>query len=382
MPYKRPTLTELRERNRNFIKTSLTSIGQLLRMSVLYVMGDVVAGMSYLHYGYLDYIAKQSNPATATDEWLVAWGALKNKTRKTATAATCTTVAFTGTSGSTVKSGSLLNRSDGYQYTLDAEVTIGTDGTGTGAITAVLPDPTDDSTGGGDDGNADSGTELTLDTAVDGVDSTVTCSVAISGGEDIEEEETFRSRVLLAFQNTPQGGSDADYREWALDVSSVTRAWVSPRILGGGTVGIYIMTDGDSTTNDGGFPTGTDGVSSSETQYAAKVATGIQLTVADYIYSLRPTTAVVYVCSPIKTSIDFTFSGLSDATSTTTTAINAAINNIFFENGEPGGKIYLSDINAAIADIDDTDGFIMTSPTANIALDTGEMPVIGTITYE
>lgn len=382
MPYKRPTLTELRERNRNFIKTSLTSIGQLLRMSVLYVMGDVVAGMSYLHYGYLDYIAKQTNPATATDEWLVAWGALKSITRKTATAATCATVAFTGTRGSTIASGTVLNRSDGYQYTLDAEVTLGTDGTGTGAITAVLPDASDDSTGGGDDGNADSGTELTLDTAVDGVDSTVTCSVAISGGEDIEAVETFRSRILLAYQNTPQGGSDADYKEWALAVASVTRAWVSPRILGGGTVGIYIMTDGDSTTNDDGFPTGTDGVSSGETQYAAKVATGIQLTVADYIYSLRPTTAVVYVCSPIKKSVNFTISGLSDATSTTTTAITAAINDIFFENSEPGGKIYLSDINAAIADIDDTDGFIITSPTANISLDTGEMPVIGTITYE
>jgi uncharacterized phage protein gp47/JayE len=34
------------------------------------------AGMSHLHYAYLDYIALQTNPFTATDEWLAGWMAL------------------------------------------------------------------------------------------------------------------------------------------------------------------------------------------------------------------------------------------------------------------------------------------------------------------
>ena len=59
-----------------------------------------------------------------------------------------------------------------------------------------------------------------------------------------------------AFQEKPQGGSDADYKKWALAVSGVTRAWVEPRLMGAGTVGVYIMIDPDgSTSNTVGFPT-------------------------------------------------------------------------------------------------------------------------------
>ncbi|MEI7000453.1 baseplate J/gp47 family protein, partial [Klebsiella pneumoniae] len=90
----------------------------------------------------------------------------------------------------------------------------------------------------------------------------------------------FRSRGLLAYQNPLQGGSDADYKKWALAVSGVTRAWVKRRIMGAGTVGVYIMCDGSDTTNNG-FPVGTDGVSQLE-EWGAIKATGDQGRVADY----------------------------------------------------------------------------------------------------
>lgn len=381
MPYSRPTLTELRTRNQTVIKTGLEKIGALLRFANMRVLGDVSAGMSYLHYGYLDWIAKQSNPYTATDEYLAAWAALVNVYRKSATAAQGPAMTFTGTAGRTIPAATVLNRSDGYQYTLDAEVTIGASGSITGAITAVLPDTSTDSTGGGEDGNADAGTTLTLDVAIPGVDTIVTATSPITGGADIEEEEVFRSRMLSAYQETPQGGSDADYKKWALAVPGVTRVWVARRLLGAGTVGIYIMLDGDSKTNDSGFPTGKDGVSSSEIQYSAAVATGDQLAVADAIYSLQPGTAVVYVCSPVKTAVNFTLSGLSSADDDTKSRIESAINTVFFNNGKPGGTVDLSDIQAAIAGISGTAGFLITSPSTNITMGTGMMPVLGTVTY-
>ena len=381
MPYSRPTLTELRERNQNTIKTGLEKIGALLRFANMRVLGDVTAGMSYLHYGYIDWIAKQSNPYTATDEWLAAWAALVSVYRKSANAATGKSVPFTGTAGDTIAADQVLNRSDGYQYTVDSEVTIGSDGTATGTITAVLPDTSTDSTGGGADGNADAGTVLTFDEAISGIDSTVTLTVAITGGTDIEDEEVFRSRMLSAYQEKPQGGSDADYKKWALAVSGVTRAWVTRRLMGAGTVGVYIMLDSDDSSNDSGFPTGTDGISSSETQYTSGFATGDQLTVADAIYSQQPGTAVVYICSPVKTLVPFTLSGLSSVDDSVKTEIETAINTVFFNDGEPGGTIYLSDIQAAIAGIDGTEGFLMVSPTTNIVMGTGGLPVLGTITY-
>jgi uncharacterized phage protein gp47/JayE len=196
--------------------------------------------------------------------------------------------------------------------------------------------------------------------------------------------------MLLAYQSTPQGGANSDYVEWALAVPGVTRAWITPKLAGAGTVGVYIMLDGDDVTNDGGFPVGTDGIATNEV-YTGGKATGNQLTVANYIYPLQPVTAVVFVCSPVVDIIDFTISGLDSASSTTTAAIAAAIDNVFFQVGAPGGvqlsdgttggTIYLSDIMAAIADVSGTEGFILTSPMANIVMPTGGLPVLGTVTY-
>lgn len=381
MPYKRPTLTELRARTQSAITTGLEKIGALLRFSNMRVLGDVCAGMSHLHFGFLDWIAKQTNPSTATGEYLAMWGALVRVYRKPATAATGSSVSVTGTAGATVKAGAVLNRGDGYQYTLDADVTIGSAGTGTGNITAVLPDASADSTGGGAKGNAAAGTTLTFDVAAEGIDSSITLTTAITGGTDIEGEEAFRTRVLEAFQETPQGGSDADYKKWALAVPGVTRVWVVRRLMGAGTVGVYVMLDGSTDSNDSGFPTGKDGVSSYETQYPGGMATGDQLTVADALYSQQPSTALVYVCSPVKTSVPFTLSGLSGASATLKASINTAIDTVFFNNGAPGGTIDLSDIQAALAGISGTSGFIIVSPATNIVMATGRMPVRGDMTY-
>ncbi|MDH1088849.1 baseplate J/gp47 family protein [Pantoea brenneri] len=381
MPYKRPTLTELRARTQSAITTGLEKIGALLRFSNMRVLGDVCAGMSHLHFGFLDWIARQTNPSTATGEFLAMWGALVRVYRKPATAATGQSVPITGTVGYTAKAGTVLNRGDGYQYTLDTDLTIGSTGTVLGSVTAVLPDASADSSGGGASGNAAAGTSLRFDIVIEGIDSSVTLTTAITGGTDIEGEEAFRSRVLGAFQNTPQGGSDADYKKWALAVPGVTRAWVVRRLMGAGTVGVYIMLDGNNGTNDSGFPVGTDGVSSHEKQYPGGIASGNQLTVADSLYNQQPATAVVYVCSPIKTSVPFTISGLSGASAALKASINAAIDAVFFNSGAPGGKIDLSDIQGAISGISGTSGFIIVSPATNIVMATGCMPVRGVMTY-
>lgn len=379
MPFKRQTLSELREQNRVFLQSQLEAVGGLLRFSNLKVIADMDAGMAHLHYAYLDYIAQQSTPFTATDENLAGWMALKGIYRKPASAAKSTSVQATGTVGVTLSAGTVLNRSDACQYTLDQDLTIGIGGTGTSPVTAVLPDISTDVTGGGTAGNADAGTILTLDVNVSGINSQLTLITAATGGADIEDEEDFRSRGLFAFQNPPQGGSDADYKQWALSVPGVTRAWVKRRIVGAGTVGVYIMCDNNSNK---GFPVGTDGISQLESWGAIK-ATGDQLSVADYIYPLQTDTAIVYVCSPVKKVINFVISGISSADSTTVSAIETAITNLFFDNANPDGtgKVYLSDINKSISEISGTTGYILTSPVANITFAVGEIPVLGTVSF-
>ncbi len=381
MPFKRKTLSELREENRQFMQAELKNVGALLRFGNLKVIADMDAGMSHLHYAYLDYIALQTNPFTSTDEWLAGWMALKQIYRKAATASRSTEVEATGTVGYKLPAGTVLNRSDGYQYVTDAELIIGSGKKGTTPITAILPDLTDDSTGGGSDGNADAGTILTLDANVSGIDNSLTLINPATGGTDIEGVEDFRQRGLLAYQNPPQGGSDADYKKWALAVSGVTRAWVKRRGMGVGSVVIYIMCDGNDATNNG-FPTGTDGVSSLEDWGVIK-ATGDQGRVADYIYPLQADTAIIYVCSPIKKVVDLIISGIPNTDSDTIQAIKDAINLLFFENGNPdgNGKIYLSDINGALSQVEGSTGYVLESPAQNIVLETGELPLLGEVNF-
>lgn len=104
---------------------------------------------------------------------------------------------------------------------------------------------------------------------------------------------------------------------------------------------------------------------------------------ADYIYPRSPVTSLNYVCSPVHGVIDFEISGISSASSATTTAIAEAIDSVFFENGNPlgTGKIYLSDINRAIGDVAGTGGFILVSPTTNIEPGVGLLPVRGEVNY-
>lgn len=377
MPFNRPTLSELRQRNQSYIQSELKTGGNLLRFSNIGVISDADAGMAHLHYGYLDYIARQATPYNASDEYLAAWAALKDVFRKAANPARCADVRFSGIVGQVIPAGRRLNRADGYQYLLDNTVIIGTDGSAIGEITAILPSPLDDATGGGNRGNSAPGTLLTLDIAIDGVQATATALSKITGGADIESEDAFRSRMLLAYQNIPQGGNDTDYQSWALSVPGVTRCWVKRRLMGAGTVGIYIMCD----DNDyAGFPQGSDGISSLE-KWGAVKASGDQRRVADAIYPQQPIIALVYVCAPVAQPIDFVISGISHADSATTAAINTAIDEAFFTEGEPGGKILWSSLLLAIGEVAGTGGFIMQSPAANIELQTGKLPIRGTVSY-
>ncbi|HED1307165.1 TPA: baseplate J/gp47 family protein [Kluyvera ascorbata] len=379
MPFKRKTLSELRDENRNFLQAELKNVGALLRFANLKVVADMDAGMAHLHYGYLDYMALQSNPFTATDESLAGWMALKRVYRKPASAAKSKDVKAVGTANRIIPAGTILNRGDGYQYTVDAEIKIQDSGEGHGGITAVLPDVTDDVTGGGANGNADAGTVLTLDVNIAGVEAQLTLIEAATGGADIEDEEAFRSRGLLSWQEPPQGGSDTDYKKWALEVPGVTRAWVKRRLNGAGTVGVYIMCD--ENLNDG-FPVGSDGISQLDDWGAVK-ASGDQLTVADHIYPLQTDTAIIFICSPIRKTINFEIAGIKDADSTVVSNIKEALKSLFFDESNPdgSGKVDLSDINKSISNVDGTKGYILNSPSSNITFNIGEIPVLGEVKF-
>ncbi|ARL91029.1 phage baseplate protein [Burkholderia pseudomallei] len=372
MPWSRPLLTDLQTQVASDIASSVPSSDPLLRVANLKITGNVQAGLAHLHYGYLDWIAQQAVPWTATDEYLEAWGALKNVYRKQATAATGS-IAFPGSAG-TINAGTTIVRGDGVTYTVNASATV----SGSSVTVAVT------ATAAGSAGNCASGTAMTLGTAITGIQSGGAATAAFTGGADVENDTEFGARVMAAFQASPQGGAKGDYQTWALAVPGVTRAWIAPNGFGTGTVVVYFMMD-NSESAFNGFPQGTNGVSQFDQGPGGAprgvVATGDQLLLANMIITQQPVTALVYACAPIANTINFTIKGLTSSSTTMRNAIAAAISGVFLANGAPGGTINLSAIESAISAVPNTAGFVITSPTGNITSATGYLPVLGTVNY-
>jgi len=386
MPYARKTLAQIRSDAMADIAAALEGSDPLLRFAALKIIGVVLSGMTNEEYGYLDWIAKQTNPFTAEGEYLEAWGALKKVYRKDASAASLT-AAFTGIAGKQIDAGTSVVRGDGITYTISATEPV----VGTTVSVTIVADVA------GTAGNADPGTAVSLGIAVDGIQSSGVVTGTAASGADIEDQEDFRARVLAKYQQPPQGGDAEDYVEWARDVAGVTRAWCAPNGFGAGTVVVYIMLD-DAQAEHGGFPQGTNGVSQNDKGPGgaprATVATGDQLVVADSIVTVQPVTALVWVCSPIKNVLSFVLSGTGSWTIATQNAVKAAIEDVFFRNGDPrAGTINRSDIDSAIASVPATGGFVIDSITGvidgvtttypgNITGSFGSLPVLGTVDFD
>jgi uncharacterized phage protein gp47/JayE len=379
MPFSRPTLTELREGVLADFSGSLPDADALLRYSNVNVLGQVMAGAVHGSYGYLDYIARQAVPFTATDEYLEAWAGLKGVARKPAVAAGGA-VNFTGAPGALILADTELVRSDGEVYRLTGAVTLSGGGAGTGQVIAVVA---------GQGGEAPAGATLVLSSPIAGVSSTVVAPAGLAGSAAVESNDALRTRMLQAYSAPARGGAEGDYIRWALEVPGVTRAWVQRNALGPGTVVVRFMMDESRVAYDG-FPQGADGVAAAEVRAAA--AEGDQLAVADYMFSLQPVTALVWAVAPLQNVVDFTLAGLGGASVSTRDLVEAAIATVLFEQGEPGGLVELSYIEAAIATIPAAAGFVITdvvvsngsvtpSGDGNITSDTGYLPVLGAVTY-
>lgn len=371
MPWSRPTLTSLIEQAKEDVSSAnLSGVDGLLNTSVLYTLGYAMAGLSNLHYGYQDWIAKQATPWGATGEYADGWGSLKGVTRKAASAAVLSFV-FSGTAGETLDAGSTITASNSLQYTTNAAADVDASGALTVEATAVDT---------GADYNLSTGTSVTLASAVSGINATGSVSSIVTSGTDEESTDDYKTRYLARYADTPQGGAKADYVDWAEAVTGVTRAWCNPLGYGAGTVVVYIMLD-DANVAYGGFPQGSDGAATNDERYAT--ATGNQLTVANAIYESQPVTSLVIVCAPLKQTIDFTIKDLSPSSSTILTKIEAALVDMMVRKGSPLGiTLYPSDWDEAIASVSDVDHFYVSSPSAPVDISTGYLPVLGTVTSE
>lgn len=208
-------------------------------------------------------------------------------------------------------------------------------------------------------GNTDDGIALRLGTPVGGIPSTGYADT-VAGGDDIEELETWRARVMERYYWIHQGGADPDYVIWAKEIAGITRAWTLRHYKGTGTVGVMVAT-GDPT-----HPAPGD---------------DLVQAVRNHILPLAPIAgAGLFVFAATEKVIPMTIA-LAKDTAEIRAAVSAELNSLMLRDGVPDGKVYLSRISEAISLATGEVAHQLRAPVADVALGTTELPVVGTITW-
>ena len=361
MPFTRPTLTELVARMQTDVETRLTSIGTLLRRSVLKVFIRVLAGGLHLTYGFLNYIVDQLFVSTADSAFLERIASEYGMSRKAASYATGTAT-VTATAVTTIPKDSRMQSGEGQVYTVDADVATVV---GSNTVTFTANEA-------GANGNDDAGITLSFISSIVGVSSTLTVSSdGISGGADEESDDDLRERVLYRRKRSPHGGASHDYINWAKEYAGVTRAWVYSEYSGVGSVGLAFVRDNDTT------------ILPNETQIAA---------VSNYISEhVNPATGET-IGIPVAASPGFEVVTLTEYvvyltvqiypnTTTVQTAINTELDAYLLREGGPSETLYLSEIDAAISGAAGEQRHKITYPTSDITPTFTQMPTFS-VTYE
>jgi len=226
-----PTTNELRDQIISDIEGKLGVTTPWLPKAFIRVLATALSGVLTLVYRFGLWCYRQIFPQTADDEGLLNIGGQYGLTRTAAVAAILTATA-TGTDDTTIPAGTLWTGDDnGLVYQQAEAVVIAA---GSAVITVECLDA-------GDAGNMANGESLSIGSPIAGVDGTATVASTTTTGEDEEDIEDYRTRVLNRTQNQPQGGAAPDYVAWALEVAGIAEAYAFRPTPG--FVNVYPLTD-------------------------------------------------------------------------------------------------------------------------------------------
>ena len=185
-------------------------------------------------------------PMWAWDEWLDLHGKQEGVIRKPANAASGY-VTFEGIQGTRIAEGFLVctpatESSSSIEFALDEEVIIPASGVSTVPVTAVA---------GGIASNTKAGTVTLMSKPIEGIIK-IYNEQDITGGTDAEDNETYRQRIMEAYENEGASyiGNDADYKRWAKEVTGIGDCIVVPTWNGPGTVKLVLVDSNGRPAND------------------------------------------------------------------------------------------------------------------------------------
>lgn len=381
MPFPIPTLANLVSRSRSAFRSYLPGSDAWMWPNNLYAAGKVIGGSAFEIFGFADYIQKQKFAITADGENLDLHGAEFGLARRPASPA-AGNVVITAADALAVEPGAQFARTDGVVIIAQQAATLN----GADALTVAVEAAT-----GGLNTSTAANAPLSILSGVSGPGAAAATvavdSNGLTGGLDIEPDgepyttdlATYRGRILFRKRNPPFGGNPADYVQWCTNVTGVTRVFVERNWNGPGTVRVFPIMD-DLFAATGGVPGAAD----------------IER-VTEYLAGVQPSDALVSVQAPAPIVVNLTVQGLNPNTAPVQNAVRAEQAAAFRRLSRvAGGDTYfptmpylayptsyaLQWLWGALNDAIGEQRAALLAPSADVALQPGQFPVLGTITFE
>lgn len=250
-------------------------------------------------------------------------------------------------------------------------------------ITFIVLERTDPATGtykvqaeaAGAIGNAYLG-QLVPVAYISGLESFTTTSVLIPG-EDEEDTEVFRARFLASFDSQAYGGNVADYLEKTNSLSGVGATKVTPVWNGGGTVLLTIV-DAD----DYGPASPTLVTAVQDAIDPTQDATGVGVAPIGHIVTVQSATAVsVDIAADFVFAPGYTFESMKSAIEAAIESYLLTLRRSWADNTSV--TVVRTMIIAAVMSLTgltDVTGLTINGASANLALTTYQIPVLGEVT--
>lgn len=359
MAFTRPTLPDLVARIQADFVRLFSGVGAVLRRSIISVFARVMAGASHMMHGHLDWVARQILPSTCDADRLLLWANLFGFSQDPPTFEHATIQINGSPDGLVASAGHILSNAGSFEFTLDADSPALAAGVAPVNVTASLA---------GADSQLVIGDTLTFQSPVAGINAAAVVTAIIQDGTDEETLAAMRVRLLEHLADPPQGGSNADYIEWAKRVNGVTRVWPYPLAFGPGTVGVAFVRDNDPVTP---IP---------DSGEIAAVQAELNLD--------KPAHATVTAFAPTLSTLALTLSAMNPNTQAAKDAVTASYADFMFRTQKPGSTTKLEGIRTAIGDALEgfrTDAvepdFTLTSPASDTTHTAFQLPTAGNITF-
>lgn len=313
-----------------------------------------VAAQVQALYVQMDWVQRQSFPQTARGVYLDYHAQTRALERRAAVKATGTmrfSVRTAPQEDLAIPAGTVCLNAVGVRYETVQEAAL--------AAGETFADVPAQAVEAGAAGNTAADTVLFLSAPPAGI---VSCSnpTAFAGGEDAEDDETLRGRILDSYQRLPNGANAAFYETEAMLYPGVAAARAVGRARGIGTVDVYVATTA-------GVP---------EEALCQEIQAALE--------RKREIAVDVQVKAPAVQTVDIDV-GVHLSTGETLEAAEKAVETVlraYFTGARLGCAVPLSELYALLNGLNGIAGYRILSPVDDVAVSVSVLPVLGKLSVQ